>query len=128
MARLKVDTMTPMPTSSSSNIPSIRAAILLNKVTRTRTLSSKLATAHQLKAVSSMARLQLHIKTRTRRANAIINNTLLHHQQTNSHSRELINRTKLPTTLTTPAHTAKLPQPVVMAQRTPTRKQKATVA
>jgi hypothetical protein len=52
--------MIPMPIRrSSSNTPRNRPATLLSKVTRTRTPSSKLATAHRLRAASSTARPQL---------------------------------------------------------------------
>ena len=68
MLHLKVDTMIPMPIRrTSSNIPRNRPATLLSKATRTRTPSSKPATAHQFKAASSTAkpRLQHHIKMLT---------------------------------------------------------------
>lgn len=56
---------------SISNTPRNRPATLLSKATRTRTPSSKLATAHQLKAASSTAkpRLQYHITILTLRVN-----------------------------------------------------------
>jgi hypothetical protein len=128
MLHLKVDIMIPMP-RSISNIPRNRPATLLSKVTRTRTPSSKLATAHQLKAASSTARprLRYHITILMLRVNVIINNTLLHHQRINSRSRDPIPTIKLPTILTTPAHTAKLLQPAATVPRTLMRKQKATV-
>jgi len=130
MLHLKVDTMIPMPIRrSTSNIPRNRPATLLSKATRTRMPSSKLATAHQPKAASSTARprLRYHITILTLRVNMIINNTPLHHQRINSRSRDPITTIKLPTTLTTLAHTAKLLQPAATAPQTLMRKQKVTV-
>lgn len=129
MLRLKVDTMIPMPIRRSSNIPRNRPATLLSKATRTRTPSSKPATAHQFKAASSTAkpRLQHHIKMLTLGAKTIINNTPLHHQRINFRSRDPITTIKLPTTLTTPTRTAKLLRPAATAPQILMRKQMATV-
>lgn len=130
MLHLKVDTMIPMPIRrSSSNTPRNRPATLLSKVTRTRTPSSKLATAHRLRAASSTARPQLryHITILTLGVNMIINNTPLHHQRINFRNRDPITTIKLPTTLTTPTHMAKLLQPAATVPQTLMRKQKATV-
>jgi len=130
MLHLKVDTMIPMPIRrTSSNIPRNRPATLLSKATRTRTPSSKPATAHQLKAASSTARprLRYHITMLTLGVKMIINNTPLHRQRINSRSRDPITTIKLPTTLTTPTRTAKLPRPAATTPQALMRKQRATV-